>query len=90
MSTGWDLPQDDLRMTTWIQKVMGVLNAYAIANNASCAESDFIYMGDAGGWQKPFDTIPAANIEKLKTIRNKYDAGGVFTRLNWGGFKLPH
>ncbi|KAB8305188.1 hypothetical protein EYC80_004478 [Monilinia laxa] len=90
MSTGWDLPQDDLRMTVWIQKVMGILNAYAIANNASCAESDFIYMGDAGEWQKPFDTIPAANIEKLKTIRNKYDAGGVFTRLNWGGFKLPH
>ncbi|KAK6603098.1 FAD binding domain-containing protein [Botrytis cinerea] len=89
MSTGWDLAQDDLRMTTWIQKVMGNIHSFAIANNVSSEETDFIYMGDAGGWQDPFSTFPAENVEKMISIREKYDAEGVFSRLNWGGFKIP-
>lgn len=89
MSTGWDLAQDDLRMTTWIQKVMGNIHSFAIANNVSSEETDFIYMGDAGGWQDPFSTFPAENVEKMISVREKYDAEGVFSRLNWGGFKIP-
>ncbi|KAF7881432.1 hypothetical protein EAF00_011801 [Botryotinia globosa] len=50
MSTGWDLAQDDLRMTTWIQKVIRDIHNFAIASNVSSDETDFIYMGDAGGW----------------------------------------
>ncbi|KAI9648725.1 hypothetical protein NHQ30_003365 [Ciborinia camelliae] len=90
MSTSWSLAQDDLRMTTWIQKVIEEMNEFAIANNASSKSTDFIYMGDAAEWQQPFSTIPARNVEKMKKIRSKYDVGGVFTHLNWGGFKLPY
>ncbi|THV48661.1 hypothetical protein BGAL_0234g00010 [Botrytis galanthina] len=89
MSTGWDLAQDDLHMTTWIQKVIGEIHNFAIANNVSSDETDFIYMGDGGGWQNPFSTMPAENVEKMITIREKYDPLGAFSRLNWGGFKLP-
>lgn len=90
MSTGWDLAQDDLRMASWIQKTLANIHAFAIAQNVSSDATDFIYMGDAGEWQKPYDTIPAANVEKMKTIRDKYDVGGMFKCNNWGGFKLPY
>ena len=45
-------------------------------------------MGDAGEWQDPFVGFAPGNVERMKTIREKYDTGNVFTRLNWGGFKL--
>ncbi|KAF7895725.1 uncharacterized protein EAF01_009687 [Botrytis porri] len=68
---------------------IGEIHNFAIANNVSSEETDFIYMGDAGGWQNPFSTMPAENVEKIITIREKYDVEGAFSRLNWGGFKIP-
>ena len=45
-------------------------------------------MGDAGEWQDPFAGYAQGNVEKMKSVRAAYDTGGVFSRLNWGGFKL--
>lgn len=50
--------------------------------------SEFIYMGDAGEWQDPYAGFPPTNVERLRAIRAAYDPDGVFSRLNWGGFKL--
>lgn len=52
--------------------------------------SDFIYMGDASETQNPWLGMPFKNVEKLRQIRAKYDPEGVFTILNWGGYKLGH
>lgn len=46
-------------------------------------------MGDAGEFQNPFSGFPLENVNKMKDIRSSYDPLGVFTSLNWGGFKLP-
>jgi len=45
-------------------------------------------MGDAGEFQDPFAGFPLENVRKMREIRDAYDPLGVFTRLNWGGFKL--
>ncbi len=45
-------------------------------------------MGDAGDFQDPFTGFPVENVRKMREIRDAYDPLGVFTRLNWGGFKL--
>ena len=37
---------------------------------------------------RSFVGFALGNAERMKTIREKYDTGNVFTRLNWGGFKL--
>jgi hypothetical protein len=49
---------------------------------------DFMYMNDCSDSQKPFTGLPAANLAKLKTIRQKYDPTLVFRNLNIGGYKL--
>lgn len=45
-------------------------------------------MGDAGEWQDPFAGFPKENVARMREIRSSYDPEGVFSRLNWGGFKL--
>lgn len=49
---------------------------------------DLIYLNDASDAQKPYASIPAANLAKLKTIRAKYDPTLVFKNLMSGGYKL--
>lgn len=84
-STGWALAQDDLRMTNWAQKTLDHLHS---VNEEMGLARDFIYMGDAGEFQDPFPTFPLENVQRLRAIRDEYDPSGVFTTLNWGGFKL--
>jgi hypothetical protein len=72
---------------TWSHQLTAKLHAL---NQAKGISTEFIYMGDAGEDQDPWVGMPAENVEKMKTIRAKYDVGGVFTYLNWGGFKLPN
>jgi FAD/FMN-containing dehydrogenase len=50
--------------------------------------SKFVYMGDAGEWQDPFVGFPEDNVKRMRDIRATYDPNQVFSRLNWGGFKL--
>lgn len=52
--------------------------------------TDFVYMGDAGEWQKPFPAYGKENFDRMRQIRDQYDPNLVFTKLNWGGFKLGY
>ncbi|PQE24725.1 FAD binding domain-containing protein [Rutstroemia sp. NJR-2017a WRK4] len=86
-STGWNLAKDDLRVQTWSRQLTAKLHAL---NQAKGLSTEFIYMGDAGEDQDPWVGMPVENVERMKMVRAKYDGGGVFTYLNWGGFKLPN
>ncbi|KAF5523465.1 Bifunctional solanapyrone synthase [Colletotrichum aenigma] len=48
----------------------------------------FLYLNNPGSGQDVFNTYNAANLQRLKTIKAKYDNGGVYTSLLVGGFKL--
>ena len=50
--------------------------------------ADFLYLNDANPGQDVFSTYPQENIERLKKIRAKYDAGRVYTDLMPGGWKV--
>ncbi|KAJ5176778.1 uncharacterized protein N7482_002655 [Penicillium canariense] len=84
-STGWALAQDDLRIEAWSRQLAERLHAINVEKGIA---SPFIYMGDAGEWQDPFAGFPAENVARMRTIKSSYDPLGVFSRLNWGGFKL--
>ncbi|KAJ5536570.1 hypothetical protein N7513_009756 [Penicillium frequentans] len=84
-STGWDLAQDDLRVEAWSRQLAEHLHSINVEKGIA---SEFIYMGDAGEWQDPFAGFPTENVARMRSIRANYDPSGVFSRLNWGGFKL--
>ncbi|KAJ5818193.1 hypothetical protein N7474_003784 [Penicillium riverlandense] len=84
-STGWALAQDDRRVEAWSQQLTEHLHAI---NQEKGIASEFVYMGDAGDWQDPFAGFPAENVNRMREIRAAYDPNKVFSRLNWGGFKL--
>ncbi|KAJ5785978.1 uncharacterized protein N7503_011190 [Penicillium pulvis] len=84
-STGWDLAQDDLRVEAWSRQLAEHLHSINVEKGIA---SEFIYMGDAGEWQDPFAGFPTENVARMRSIRADYDPSGVFSRLNWGGFKL--
>ena len=52
--------------------------------------SDFIFLNDADKGQKVFESYGAGNLRRLQAIRDKYDAGRVYTDLMPGGFKVAH
>lgn len=85
-STGWVNADDDLRMTNWAKSLSDYWHEDTKAKGLA---SEFIYMGDAGEFQYPYSGFPLANVERLLRVRADYDPQGVFSRLNWGGFKLP-
>ncbi|PVH82943.1 FAD-binding domain-containing protein [Cadophora sp. DSE1049] len=85
LSTGWANAVDDLRMTNWAR---GFIDYWHSENQAAGLASEFIYMGDAGEFQEPFLGFPLENVQRLRQIREDVDPLGVFSRLNWGGFKL--
>jgi hypothetical protein len=69
----------------WSQQLTEHLHAI---NQEKGIASEFVYMGDAGNWQDPFVGFPAENVNRMREIRAAYDPSKVFSRLNWGGFKL--
>ncbi|KAF4784735.1 putative fad binding domain-containing protein [Colletotrichum scovillei] len=81
-STGWARPEDDIQAK--------FRDYHHSVNHQMGLASDFIYMGDASETQNPWLGMPFKNVEKLRQIRAKYDPEGVFTILNWGGYKLGH
>ncbi|KAK0122305.1 hypothetical protein ONS95_010550 [Cadophora gregata] len=85
LSTGWANAIDDLRMTNWAH---GFIDYWHAENQAAGLASEFLYMGDAGEFQNPFLGFPSENVQRLRQIRDDVDPLGVFSRLNWGGFKL--
>jgi hypothetical protein len=80
-----DLEQDDLYVTGWKQRLVDRLHQ---ENQELGLSTEFLYAEDAGGFQDVFATIPAKNRHRLFKVREEYDSGGVFSRLNWSGFKL--
>lgn len=84
-ATSWARQEDDLRMSAWTQSLLELAQRKTKAKGLA---TDFVYMGDAGEFQKPFEAYGYGNINKMRGIRDKYDHGKVFSRLNWGGFKL--
>lgn len=85
-STGWDSEKSDLRVTNFARGLLDDLHA---ENQAKGLASEFIYMGDAAEFQNPFLGFPTGNLERMRNVRTLYDPLEVFTRQNWGGFKLP-
>ncbi|KAI9147354.1 putative fad binding domain-containing protein [Paramyrothecium foliicola] len=85
LSTGWANASDDLRMTSWAKNF---LEYHHSVNQERGLAHEFIYMGDAGEYQNPFVTFPSENVQRLRDVRRRYDTGLVFSKLNWGGFKL--
>ncbi|KAK1465239.1 FAD binding domain-containing protein [Colletotrichum melonis] len=85
-STAWDSEESDLRVTNFAR---GVLDDMHAENQAKGLASEFIYMGDAAEFQNPFLGFPAENLVRMRDVRAAYDPLEVFTRQNWGGFKLP-
>lgn len=85
ITSSWDNAADDAKVMSWsatLREKMHAMNA-----KLGLAE-DLIYMNDASDDQKPFQSIPKANLARLKTIRKKYDPTLVFRNLNNGGYKL--
>jgi hypothetical protein len=72
-------------MTAWIRSF--VEHHHAI-NCELGLSTEFLYMGDAGEYQDPFTGFAPENVQRMKQARSLYDPDGVFSRLNWGGFKL--
>ncbi|KAJ9143018.1 FAD-binding domain-containing protein [Pleurostoma richardsiae] len=85
LTTGWANEVDDLRMTNWARSFADYWHE---ENKAKDLASEFLYMGDAGEFQDPFVGMPLENVQRMRAIRQAYDPAGVFSRLNWGGFKL--
>ncbi|KAF3762028.1 FAD binding domain-containing protein [Cryphonectria parasitica EP155] len=50
----------------------------------------YVYLNDANGEQDVFGGYPAANVERLKAIRDKYDPTRVYTDLMPGGWKVAN
>lgn len=85
VSTGWANAADDLRITAWGRSFVEKMHA---ENQHSGIADDFVYMGDAGEWQDVYAGFPIENVQRMRSVRALYDLDNVFTRLNWGGFKL--
>ncbi|KAH6974564.1 FAD binding domain-containing protein [Ilyonectria sp. MPI-CAGE-AT-0026] len=87
LSTAWARPEDDLRVTTWARSFLEHFHA---ENKVLGLSTELLYGGDAADYQNPLLTYPKEIQEKLRRIRDVYDPDFVFTRLNWGGFKLGY
>jgi hypothetical protein len=87
LATSWELEQDDLRITSWNRSLMDLFHQM---NKEKGLGTEFIYMGDAGETQEVFRHYGNQNFDKMRQIRDQYDPDLVFTRLNWGGFKLGY
>ncbi|KAI8268252.1 Bifunctional solanapyrone synthase [Colletotrichum sp. SAR11_239] len=86
-TTSWARAEDDLRMAAWHESLLA---HHHEINKAKGLATEFIYMGDAGEFQKPLPQYGAANVERMRAVRDQYDPDLTFTKLNWGGFKLGY
>jgi hypothetical protein len=81
----WSNASDDETVMAWSTALLEKIHA---TNLESFKGQSHIYMNDASDSQKPFDGFPAANLAKLKAIRQTYDPTLVFRNLSTGGYKL--
>lgn len=81
----WSNASDD-------ETVQGVADTITADINALLArkshKATYLYMNDAGQGQRVFQSYPAANLQRLKAIRIKYDPLKIYTNLLVGGWKV--
>ena len=83
----WGDAADNALIEEFVVAVNANITAQLAAINATRA---YNYLNDADQDQNVFGGYPAANVERLKRIRDKYDPDRVFTDLMPGGWKVAH
>lgn len=77
--------EDDQRVNDFTIRTANTINK-KLADAGQ--KADFIYLNDAGGGQEVFENYGPGNLDRLRTIRDKYDPDQVFTVLEAGGWKV--
>lgn len=85
ITCSWSNASDDKIVMEWSTALLEAIHATNVKAGTGLA---FMYMNDCSDSQQPFTGLPAANLAKLKTIRQKYDPTLVFRNLSTGGYKL--
>ncbi|KAH7250924.1 FAD binding domain-containing protein [Fusarium tricinctum] len=85
LTTSWARSEDDVKVTTWARTF---LEGFHAENKDLGLSTGFLYGGDVAEYQNPLLQYPQKNVDKMRRIRDKYDPDRVFSKLNWGGFKL--
>ncbi|KAI4913139.1 hypothetical protein J4E85_010872 [Alternaria conjuncta] len=81
----WSSASDDAKVRAAADEITASINSLL---RAGLYSADYLYMNDAGKGQPIFQSYPAANLRRLKTIRTKYDPLKVYTNLMPGGWKV--
>ena len=84
-SLTWENAADDAVIENFLETVNANITAQLTAINSTAS---FLYLNDADEDQNVFATYPAANLQRLKDIRDKYDPDMIYTNLMPGGFKV--
>lgn len=84
-SLSWGSADDDGEIEEWVRNVNAEIESKLKAING---RNRYIYLNDADKYQAVFQGYGEENVEKLKSIRAKYDPERVFTDLMPGGFKV--
>ena len=87
LNWSWTNAADDAAVRAWANKITAQADAKF---KALGVDSAYHYMNDAGPGQPVFQGYPAANLAKLKSIRQKYDPHRIFTDLMPGGWKVAN
>lgn len=78
--------EDEPLFDSYLRELDTALNT--ALNSAGFSENRFIYLNDAERFQDVFAGYPAANVQRLKQIRNKYDPSRLLTDQLVGGWKV--
>ncbi|KAK7043897.1 hypothetical protein VNI00_008063 [Paramarasmius palmivorus] len=81
----YDDPALDGPLDKWIQDLIAWGTAESKARGL---EMPWLYLNYALPWQKVYESFGAANHQKMKDVKKRYDPQNVFGRLWPGGFKL--
>ncbi|KAG8627052.1 hypothetical protein KVT40_004535 [Elsinoe batatas] len=79
-------PEDEAIIDAYLRDLDSTLKAALTANGTPA--NKFIYLNDADKFQNVFAGYPASSVQRLKSIRNKYDPSKVFATQQPGGWKV--
>lgn len=81
----WDKREEDSIFRTAGENMIAQLAAYAESIDGL---NEYIYLDYADSTQNPLAGYGVKNLQKLKSVSEKYDPRGVFQTAVPGGFKL--
>jgi FAD/FMN-containing dehydrogenase len=87
MNWSWQSATDDAAVHAFALSITQQINTQLITLGV---QGGYTYMNDAGLGQQIFQSYPAANLARLKSIRTKYDPLKFFTNLLPGGWKVAN